>query len=60
LEVNTRTRGESNVKKILAVITLALTIVATSAFVANKPAEKAIEGPAPTPYIVSDPSGGGI
>jgi hypothetical protein len=48
------------VKKLLAVITLALTIVATSAFVANQPTEKAIEGPTTTPYITSDPSGGGI
>jgi uncharacterized protein YxeA len=48
------------VKKILVVITLALTIVATSTFVVKQSEEKAIEEPTATPYIVTDPTGGGI
>lgn len=45
-------------KKILVIITLALTIAAVSAYTATK--EKASEQPIATPFIVTDPSGGGI
>lgn len=48
-------------KKILLVITLALSISVVGTYAANKTEEKAIESqPTPTPYIVSDPTGGGI
>lgn len=59
LEFNTIFKGELNVKKILLAITLALTITAAGTVI-SMAEEKAVEQPTATPFITSDPSGGGI